>query len=93
LGVQYKGFRKQEEVTQCQKHSKYKAFKAPTNGCQICLKMYAYIKCISLEEAQKRADEQTQSKQSKQTKKAVEVCWYCKNKRGHNCYVCHGNHS
>jgi hypothetical protein len=90
LGVRYKGFRKQEEVTQCPKHSKYKAFKAPTNGCQICIKMYAYIKCISLEEAQKRAGEQTQSKQ---TKKAVEVCWYCKNKRGHNCHVCHGNHS
>ena len=90
LGVRYKGFKKQEEVTECKKHPKYKAFKAPTNGCQTCLKMYAYVKCVSLDEAQKRVDEQKASKQNKVIQK---VCWYCKNKRGNNCYVCHGNHS
>lgn len=90
LGVRYKGFKKQEEVTECKKHSKYKAFRPPTNGCQTCLKMYAYVKCVSLEEAQKRVDEQQESKENKKT---VKVCWYCKNKRGNNCYVCHGNDS
>jgi len=89
--ISFKGF-KPVPVADCIKHPKYRGFKIPLNGCTQCEKIYM-AKNLMSPEGFKMYLENFKYQKEKENKKKEEVCWYCKNKRGYNCHICHGKNS